>query len=350
MKYFESNVITTDFTVKQALEKLSDFTTKSDLTLFVLDKANKIAGTLTDGDIRRGLLAGKDINQQVTSFMNPNFKFLKKGNFVWNEVEEIKKLDIGLIPMLDDDNRILKIIDLTKKKSLLPLDAVIIAGGVGQRLRPLTNEIPKPMLPVGDRPIIERNVDRLVTYGIENVFISVNYLADKIENHFGDGKAKDANISYIHEKEALGTIGSLSLIENHEHSTLLVMNSDLLTNIDFEDFYKEFVTKDADMAVASVPYNVSVPYAVMEIHNDRIISLQEKPSYTFQSNAGIYLIKKEIADLIPKNSFYNATDLMEQVIRLNKKLIYYPLLCYWLDIGSHIDYAKAQEDIKHINF
>jgi NDP-sugar pyrophosphorylase family protein len=148
----------------------------------------------------------------------------------------------------------------------------------------------------------------------------------------------------------LGTIGSITLINDLNHKYLLVMNSDILTNIDFEDFFMEFVNQNADMAVATVPYNVVIPYAVLETKNNLVTQFKEKPTYTFYSNAGIYLIKKEIIGLIPNNSFFNATDLMEVLINSGRKLISYPLHSYWLDIGRHSDYERAQEDIKHIKF
>ena len=225
-----------------------------------------------------------------------------------------------------------------------------MAGGRGERLRPLTDSIPKPLLRIDNKPIIEYNVERLSEFGVQTMFISLKYLGEQIENYFSDGSDRGLNIRYVNENEPLGTIGALGLMEDFEHDTLLVMNSDLLTNINFEDFYREFINKDADFGVASIPYQVNIPYAVLETDEEKVISFKEKPTYTYYSNAGIYLMKKEVIKHIPKNAFYNATDLMEQLISINKKVIFYPLLGYWLDIGRHEDFKKAQEDIKHIRF
>jgi NDP-sugar pyrophosphorylase family protein len=225
-----------------------------------------------------------------------------------------------------------------------------MAGGRGERLKPLTDTLPKPLLKVGDSPIIEHNINRLINYGIEDIWISIKYLGESIKDYFGNGKAKSININYIEEDKALGTIGALSLLDNLLQDHVLIMNSDLLTNINFEEFFLFYLEHDADIAVACIPYQVNVPYAVMETEGNFVKKLREKPTYTHFSNAGIYIIKKNIIDLIPNNSFYNATDLMEQVINSGGKVAAYPLIGYWLDIGRHDDYIKAQEDINHIEF
>jgi len=216
-------------------------------------------------------------------------------------------------------------------------------------LRPLTEATPKPMLKVGNKPIIEHNIDRLIAYGIKDIYISVKYLKEQIIDFFQDGSSKGVNIHYLEEDEPLGTIGSLSLIESIQYEDILVMNSDLLTNIDFEDFYNFYREKKAKMAVASVPYHVNIPYAVLETSGHLISSFSEKPSYTYYSNGGIYLMKFNLRALFGKGTFFNATDLMDKIIEDKKAdLIHYPLLGYWLDIGKHNDLIKAQEDIKHI--
>jgi len=177
----------------------------------------------------------------------------------------------------------------------------------------------------------------------------VGYLGHKIEEHIGNGASRNLNIRYIYEKDPLGTIGAVKATGTDHHETILLMNSDLLTDINLEDFFKTFTEKNADMAVASIPYKQEIPYAVLEVSNGEVTALKEKPTYTYYSNAGIYLIKKELLELIPENTFYNTTDLMEQVIATGRKLISYPILGYWLDIGKPDDFLKAQEDIKHLN-
>jgi dTDP-glucose pyrophosphorylase len=344
---FEKNIIPESLSIRDAMQALNDVKTREYLTLFVVNASGQLAGTLTDGDIRRGLLAGEQIGNNVGKIMRRNYRSLKR-NFTLDDIDRLRHDGIELVPVLNERNEILRIIYLSEKKSVLPVDVFMLAGGEGKRLRPLTAETPKSLLKVGDKPIIEHNLDRLRDYGIDNVFLSVNYLADKIRGYLSNGEDRGMKFSYVHEKTPLGTIGSITLVEGFEHDTILVMNSDLLTNIDFEDFYRTFLKSDADMAVAGVPYKVDIPYAIMEVNDEKVVSFKEKPTYTYYSNAGIYLIKRKLLDLLPKEGFFNATDLMEEVLRRKNHLIYYPILGYWLDIGHHSDFERAQEDIKHI--
>ncbi|MBK9672210.1 MAG: nucleotidyltransferase family protein [Bacteroidetes bacterium] len=348
MKDFKQNCVNEKLTVKEALETLNDLSGEKSLTLFIVNDKKQLLGTLTDGDVRRGLINGLSLYQPVSDFMFKEFRYLRKNKFTVSDIDELRKKNLNLIPLLNAKNEIIRIIDLAQKRSIIPVDAFIMAGGEGLRLRPFTENLPKPLLKVGDKPIIEHNIDRLEAFGVNTVYISVNYLGEKIEQYLGNGKQKDIHIKYIKETKAMGTIGSMSLVDSFENDTILLMNSDLLTNIDFEDFYLSFEQKNADMAVASVPYKVNVPYAIFEVDDEKVLSLSEKPTYTYYSNAGIYLIKRNLLKLIPETGSFDATEFMQRVIENGHKLIYYPILGYWLDIGQHDEYKKAQEDIKHI--
>jgi dTDP-glucose pyrophosphorylase len=319
-----------------------------DLTLFVVTDDNVLVGTLTDGDIRRGLLKNLNIKNSVGEFMNTRFKFLKEAEFLLEEVEQYKEQGVRLLPVVDAQTKIRRLINFTSQSTVLPIDVLIMAGGEGQRLRPLTETTPKPLLKVGSKPIIEHGIDRLITFGINNFHISIKYLGEQMVDYFGDGSSKSVNISYVREEQKLGTAGALALVDGFRNDTILMMNSDLLTNIDFEDIYRNFKKSESDLMVACIPYKVDVPYAILEMENDRVISLKEKPSYTYYSNAGIYIMKREVVDVIPKNEHFNATDLMDTLIAKGNKVGYYPILGYWLDIGKMDDFFKAQEDIKHI--
>lgn len=342
-----TNIINVSSTIVEALNILNNL---SNLILFVVDKDKKLVGTLTDGDIRRGFMRELSIKGKVSEFMNTNFKYLESKNITLENIEELKKNNITKIPIVDDDFKIIKIIDCSITKSILPIQCVIMAGGKGERLKPLTDNCPKPMLKVGDKPILEHNVDRLIEFGIFSIFMSIKYLGNQIETYFGDGASKGIEIKYIKEDIPLGTFGSLSLIPKFDHDHILILNSDLLTNIDYHDFYKEFVNSNADMSIAAVPYNVQIPYAVLETNLNDVVSFKEKPTYTYHSNAGIYLIKREHLEKLKNNTYFNATDFMEMLIKNKCKVITYPLLGYWLDIGKHDDFKKAQDDIKHIKF
>jgi dTDP-glucose pyrophosphorylase len=346
MKRIDQHIIKSQSTLSVALKMLDEL--GEDLTLFVINESGQLVGTLTDGDIRRGMLQGYLTSNIVEQFMEPNFRYLKNGKFKVSEVTEARNLGIGLLPVIDDDKKILRLISLSESTSCLPLDVVIMAGGEGMRLRPLTEKTPKPLLKIGDKPIIEHVIDRLVSFGIENIHISVNYLGEQIENYFGDGSSKGIHINYIHEDTKLGTIGAVSKVNEYKNDFVLVMNSDLLTNIDYEDFFNEFELKNADFTVATTPYNVNIPYAILETENENILSFKEKPTFTYYSNAGIYLVKRKHLEKIPKDSFFNATDFIDLLIKESKKVTYYPILGYWLDIGQIDDFNKAQKDIHHI--
>jgi dTDP-glucose pyrophosphorylase len=345
----KQHLIDQNSSIAEALERLN--TLGQYPTLFVTGENSTLVGTLTDGDVRRGLLKRVQIDEAVSSVMNTSFRSVKENQFTIADIDRVKKLGIKLLPVVDSHNRILRVINFDKQNSLLPLDCIVMAGGEGQRLRPLTEKTPKPLLKIGDKPIIEHVLDRLSQNGIRQIVISVNYLGQQISDHLKNGEDRDQYIRYVHEPRMMGTIGSVSLIEHpYSHQHVLIMNSDLLTNIDLEEFYREFIDKDADMSVACTPYNVNIPYAILDTHNEQIKGLNEKPTLTYYSNAGIYLVKKELLQLIPKDSFYNATDFIELLIQQNKKVVYYPILGYWLDIGKMDDFYKAQEDIKHIRF
>lgn len=332
--------------LKVALEMLNEV--GNDLTLFVISDEEKLIGTLTDGDVRRGLLNGLGITESIDKFMKNDFRFISKNAYGVKDIIKAKQMLIDILPVLDEKKNIVKLINFSTHYSYLPIDAVIMAGGEGIRLRPLTDNIPKPLLKVGSKPIMEHLIDRLIRFGIENIQISINYLGDKIIDYFKDGAEKHISISYIKEIGKLGTIGSLGLVNDFKNNHVLVMNSDLLTNIDLEKFFNDYESKNADISVACIPYNVNIPYAILDTNHEHVLGLTEKPTFTYHSNAGIYLIKKEHIKRIQQNKFLNATDLIDDMIADKLKVTYYPVLDYWLDIGKMDDYNKAQRDIQHI--
>lgn len=347
MEIVSKHIIISTAAVREALVKLNKLA--SDAILFVVDGDNKLIGSLTDGDLRRGFIKGLGFEDDLTSFIQPSPKYITEKEYNLDKLEDFKKDHFKIVPIVDEYGRIVDILNFRTRSTLLPVDAVLMAGGEGKRLRPLTETTPKPLLKVGEKPIIEYNIDRLKNVGVKNIHLSVNYLADQLIDYFGDGKSKSLNIKYVRENKPLGTIGSVLLINSFDHDDLIVMNSDLLTNIDFADFFKTYKDLNADMAVAATSYHVDVPYAVLEVDElNSVKSLKEKPRYTYYSNAGIYILKKDILKMIPKNEFFDITDLMDRVLEMNLKLITYPINGYWLDIGKHEDFKKAQEDIKHI--
>lgn len=344
----KNHTISKDVTLLQALSCICDLAPEP-LVLFVIDDEKRMVGTLTDGDSRRALINGASVNDKVETIMHRNFNFMKVEEL--DDVKELKRqkeLQMRLVPVLDKEHHIVEIVNLEKYKTRIPIDAVLMAGGKGERLRPLTEKTPKPLLPVGGKAIIDHNIDRLISYGVKHINVTVNYLGEQLEEHFKEPKG-DIQVQTVREPKFLGTIGSIKFVKKFYNDTVLVMNSDLFTNIDYEDFFLHFKEHDAEMSVAAVPYTVSVPYGIFDLDGREIQGLIEKPIYNYYANAGVYLIKRSALDEIPEDTFFNATDLIEKLIAENKKVIRFPLNGTWIDIGNPQEYQKANELVKHIS-
>ena len=341
------HIISSDTKLIDALRQINILAPEP-LVLFVVDEDNRMVGTLTDGDSRRALIAGVSVNDPIEKVIHRNFNFLRKG--VDDDVQHLheqKAKKMKLVPILDEDNHIFEIVNLDKYITRLPVDAVLMAGGKGERLRPLTEKTPKPLLEVGGKSIIDHNVDRLISYGVKHINVTINYLGEQIEEHFSIPR-EGIQVRTFREPKFLGTIGSIKFVDTFYNDTVLVMNSDLFTNIDYEDFFLHFQQHEAEMSVAAVPYNVSIPYGILDLDGREIKGLIEKPKYNYYANAGIYLIKRRALAEIPEDEFFNATDLIEKLISQNKKVIRYPLNGTWIDIGNPQEYQKAQDLVKHM--
>lgn len=348
MNNYRDHLILSDSIIEKALVQLDKLA--KDAILFVVDGDDVLLGSLTDGDVRRGLIKGVSIDRPITDIIQNNPRYIRKGEGDIQKIINYREGNFRIIPIIDKSDRVVNVINFREINSYLPVDAVIMAGGRGQRLMPLTEKTPKPLLEVGEKPIIDHNLTRLSLFGIDDFWISVNYLGEQIESYFGNGTDRNVKISYVWEDQPLGTIGAISKIDDFQHDYILITNSDLLTNLNYEHFFLEFLKQDADFAVVTIPYQVNIPYAVLETSNGHVINFKEKPTYTYYSNGGIYLAKRSALKLVPSNTSFNATDLMEQLITSGKKVFSYPLMGYWLDIGNPEDYAKAQIDVKNIKF
>lgn len=343
----KNHIITDDKTLLEALKQINTLAPEP-LVLFVVDSEQRMVGTLTDGDSRRALIAGASVNDTIDKVMLRNFRYMKLEDVDdVNEIKRQREMKMRLVPVLDKENHIVEIINLERFKTRLPIDAVLMAGGKGERLRPLTETTPKPLLKVGDKCIIDHNIDRLINYGVKHISVTVNYLKEQLEEHFSEPRG-DVKVQTVREPKFLGTIGSIRFVPEFFNDTVLVMNSDLFTNINYEDFYLHFKEHDADMSVAAVPYTVSVPYGIFDLEGRNIHGLIEKPTYNYYANAGIYLIKRSALNEIPNDTFFNATDLIEKLIGEGKKVIRFPLNGTWIDIGNPQEYQKANELVKHM--
>lgn len=343
----KDHTISQNITLLKSLERINSLAPEP-LVLFVLDGANRMVGTLTDGDSRRALINGASLDDKIEKIMHRNFNYMKVEAL--DDVKEIKRqktMKMKLVPVLDGDMHIVEVINLEKYNTRLPVDAVLMAGGKGERLRPLTEKTPKPLLKVGEKAIIDHNIDRLISYGVKNINVTVNYLGEQLEDHFSE-PCGEVQVRTVREPKYLGTIGSIRFVKEFHNETILVMNSDLFTNINYEEFYLHFKSHDADMSVAAVPYTVSVPYGIFDLEGRDVQGLIEKPTYNYYANAGIYLIKKSLLEEIPDETFFNATDLIEKLISEGKKVIRFPLNGTWIDIGNPQEYQRANELVKHL--
>lgn len=346
MKDFSKHVIQSSQAIRDALIRLDKLSEENKLTLFVLNEHEQLVGTITDGDLRRGFLRGLTIDDAVTQVMRRDYAFLRP-DFCWADVLVIKGKAIKLAPVLDQQRRILDVYDMTEKVSILPIEVVIMAGGQGLRLGSLTESIPKPLLTLGNKRIIEYSLDGLVKYGVTRFFITVRYLAEHIIEYLGDGQSRGVKIQYIQEDNPLGTLGAVSMITDFSREHILITNSDIFTNIDYERFYQDFIEAEADMAIATIPYTIDVPYAVLQLQREKVVALKEKPSFTYYSNAGMYLVKRSMLDLIPKGQYYDTTQLIQSLLDQGCHVVYSPITGYWIDIGKLEDYQKAKELVKH---
>lgn len=343
-------IIHQDESLLSALKQINKLVLPDPLVLFVVDNQERMVGTLTDGDSRRALISGVSVNDSVDKVMHRNFNALTKGeDYDVRHLHEQKTKKMRLVPILDYERHIIDIVNLERYKTKLPIDAVIMAGGKGERLRPLTEKIPKPLLKVGEKCIIDYNIDSLINCGVEHISVTVNYLAEQLERHFSEPR-DGIQVQTVREPKFLGTMGAVQFIPQFYHDTVLLMNSDLFTNIDFEDFFLHFEENESDMSCVAVPYTISVPYGIFDIQDKRNIKgIMEKPTYNYYANAGIYLIRREMVErYVPRDQFFNATDFMEKLISEGRKVVRFPLSGYWIDIGNHQEYQKAQDLVKHL--
>ena len=345
----KNHIVSQNVTLLEALSTINILSPEP-LVLFAIDENGKMIGTLTDGDSRRALISGASVNDPISIIVNRDFMYLTDEiNNDVRHLHDLKLKKMRLVPILDKERHIVEIIDLERFHTKLPIDAVIMAGGKGERLRPLTEKTPKPLLKIGDKCIIDYNVDNLIHCGVEHISVTVNYLKEQIEAHYEQPR-DGIKIQTVREPQFLGTIGGLQFVPHFYHDTILLMNSDLFTNINFEDFYLHFEEHQADMSAVAIPYSISVPYGIFDIdHKREIKGIFEKPTYNYYANAGIYMIRREMLEkYIPKDAFFNATDFMEKLISEGRKVIRFPLSGYWIDIGNKQEYQKAQDLVKHL--
>jgi dTDP-glucose pyrophosphorylase/CBS domain-containing protein len=340
---FESAVISPTISIGEAIAFLDKAGTGA---LVLCMKDGILRGLLTDGDMRRAILQGKSMaaSCQTISCQKP---IVASGPISSGEALDLmNQHDINHLPVVDAENRV---VELLLRKDLVPelsmgLSAVIMAGGYGKRLLPLTESVPKPMLPVGDRPLLELTIQQLRRSGIRDVNLTTHYLPESIVNHFGDGEGFGVRLNYLKEDHPMGTAGGLRQM-NRPNGPFLVINGDILTGVPFQEMLAYHRKHRAILTAGVRKYEMQVPFGVVECEDVRITNLQEKPSLSFFINAGTYLLEPSACDYIPEGCPFDMTDLIQKLLAAGRRVVSFPIMEYWLDVGRHEDYQKAQEDV-----
>ncbi|MET4560695.1 dTDP-glucose pyrophosphorylase/predicted transcriptional regulator [Lysinibacillus parviboronicapiens] len=343
MKNWRSILVNENTTLLETMKIIDD---SSMQFAAVIDEVNILLGTVTDGDIRRGILRGEGLDVTIKQVMNPSPIIASIKNTYSDCLNLIKKHKLKQLPIVDMDNRIVDIIFADEDPTIKNNEntVILMAGGLGTRLRPLTENIPKPMLQVGSKPILETIIDGFKQYGFTNFIISVNYKKEIIQDYFQDGSAFGVSISYIEEGKRMGTAGALSLLKEKPTSPIFVMNGDLLTQVNFEQLLYFHEDTDAVATMCVREYEYQIPYGVIETEGQQLVSIKEKPMHRSFVNAGIYVLSSEVFEFIPQDKFYDMPDLFKQLMDKQKNVSAFPVREYWLDIGRMADFERADDE------
>ena len=340
-------MISPNATVGEAIECVNR--SGGEIALVVGDD-KRLLGTITDGDIRRGLLRGAQLAEPASTIMNASPRTARAFAPTSAARMQMELAQVRQLPMLDDEGRV---VDLLLLEALLgerrsPNIVVLMAGGLGQRLRPLTEQVPKPMLPIGDKPILQAIIERFVEQGFYRFMISINYLGEVIEGHFGDGSRFGAEILYLRETKKLGTAGALSLLPFAPREPIFVMNGDILTSVDFNAMLRFHDLSKADATMGVNTFHFNVPFGVAEVSGERIQTLREKPRFDFFVNSGIYVLSPAALRHVPTDAAYDMPTLFEGVIAAGGAACAFPIHEHWFDIGRPDDLQRAQTEFGNI--
>jgi dTDP-glucose pyrophosphorylase len=347
MYHLEKILITSTSKLRQAMELIDQ---NSAQICFITDEKKKLLGSLTDGDIRRALLKGATLETPVSEAMTKSPKSLSDQLPRDKVIEKMKELGVKHVPLLDEHGIVTKIeflddmLGITKRENRV----ILMVGGMGKRLSPLTDHTPKPMLPINGIPILERILLKFKEVGFYNFSFAVNYKSEIITQYFGDGSKWNVNIDYVHETNPLGTCGAISLMKNKPTESFIVMNGDLLTQANFSTIldYHDDLKSTATMCIRE--FEVQVPYGVVKVNGNRIESIHEKPKEIAYINAGIYVFSPEIFKHIPENQYFDMPSLFNSLKKVDLRTYIYNLKDYWLDIGRLEDYQRAQIDYEKL--
>lgn len=344
MKNWRSATVSAGSTIRQAMETIDRAAIQIAL---VIDQSDRLLGTVTDGDIRRGLLRNLELSAPVIQVMNPKPLTAPQGLSRLEMIETLRRHGVRHIAVVDAAERLVGLESDTELYEGAEKDnwVVLMAGGLGQRLRPLTDDVPKPLLEVGDRPLLEIIIDRFIVQGFRKFFVSVNYRADLVKGHFGDGGKLGCDIRYLEEREPLGTAGAIGLLPERPTEPLVVMNGDLLTTVDFDTLVEFHGQHGADLTLCVRRYSHQIPYGVAEIRGNQVIGIVEKPSHECYISGGIYVLSPELFSRLQPVRRIDMPDLMRDLIGDGRRVAAFPVTEYWIDIGRIEDLERARSEI-----
>lgn len=343
MKDWQSVIVKPEMTI---IDTIKIIDASSQQIALVVDSQRILLGTVTDGDVRRAMLKGISLESNIQLIMNEHPTTEKEGYKKEQLLDLMKFKQLRQIPIVD---KAFHIVGLLTIDELIQEDTcdnwvVIMAGGLGSRLGGLTHNCPKPLLSVGGKPILETIIESFKENGFRNFFLSVNYRADMIEQHFGNGSNFNVNIQYLREKEKLGTAGSLSLLQDKPDKPFIIMNGDLLTKVNFQQMLDYHLQHKAMATMCVRDYSYQVPYGVVHIENSRLKCIEEKPVQNFFVSAGVYVLEPEALKYIPQKQYFDMPSLFDAILKHNHRANVFPIREYWIDIGHVSDYEKANND------
>jgi dTDP-glucose pyrophosphorylase len=343
MKDWKEVLISANATLRDALISID----ASALQMSIIVKEDgQLLGVINDGDIRRAILKGCSLDSPALDIANTNPITAPSTASPQELLGLMRRKVVHQIPLIDEENRVAGLTTLDELTGIFerPNWVILMAGGEGSRLRPLTQDCPKPLLRIGNKPILENIIENFTEQGFRHFYISVNYLADAIKEHFGDGRKFGVNIEYLHEKNRLGTAGGLSILPTTPTEPVIVMNGDLLTNVRFDKMLNYHIDQNATATMAVREYTYQIPYGVVDIKNNMLLRIDEKPVKKHYVSAGIYVLSPEAISAIPKDQYFDMTTLFEKVLKITPNVASYILQEYWLDIGRIEEFERAQKD------
>jgi len=347
MTDWKNALVPSGASVRETIEKIDASMLQIAL---VVDADGKLLGTVTDGDVRRAMLRGLTLDSAVALVMNPKPTCASRNDPRDTILGMMRHRQLRQIPIVDDVFHVvgIEVLDSIIQSSPKDNAVVVMAGGLGSRLQHLTEDCPKPMLKVGNKPILETILDSFIDYGLRNFYFAVNYKAEMIKSYFGNGAQWGISITYLEEDRPLGTAGALSLFPETPSHPFIVMNGDVLTKVNFSHLLDFHATQNASATMCVREYEIQIPYGVVNLERQRIINIDEKPMHRFFVNAGIYILEPEVLKHIPANTQLDMTAVLDTLIAANDAPAAFPIREYWLDIGRLDDYDRARGEYNGI--